>query len=345
MPKFNTHRLIKEPFFLIAQSFDHGFIDKAFLIEDGFGILASQLQEGRGNLWNVDINRSMYSRDETNSGFIELLKRSSHYSERVINFDETRKKIQVIKSIFVNKEGLYVDDEDLCTFPDRLYKKFANCKTDSELSDFIRKYNFCDFIDVLENLNKENLDHDMECLVPTEPNTIRRLNWLEIHRKLECFSEATENFLTKKTTAADLEMLKNVIKNYSEDIYLDEERYTWLVNIDIDEEKIAYDFLKNNRFEPLNADTPKAKMIFGHFALCCMELYLEIENNLLETRYCQNPKCGKQLPLFRHGNQKICKKNPKCQKEWKALKRQIERKDLKRRGKTKRVELPKRNLF
>ena len=336
MAKLNAHRLIKEPFFLITQSFDHGFIEKDFLRNDGFGLLASQLQEGRGKLWNLDINGRMYSQDNSNSDFIELLERSSHYSERAINFEETRKKIQIIKSIFINKEDLYINDKDLHTFPDRLYKKFANCKTDVELSDFIKEHNFCDFFDVLENLNKENLDHDMACLVPSEPNTTRRLNWLAIHRKLESFSEATENFFTRKTTAADIDMLKNVIKNYTEDIYLDKKRYEWLENVDLDDKEIEYDFLKNNRFEPLTTDTPKAKMIFGHFALCCLELFLEIENNLPEIRYCQNPKCGKQLPLFRHGNQKICKNSPKCQKEWKALKKQIERNDLKRRGKIKK---------
>lgn len=346
MGKLNAHRLIKESFFLIIQSFDYGFLDKDFLKNDGFGIQASQLQNGRGKQWGVDVNGTMHDTDDdSSSNFKDFLEKSSyaprHIKEILESVEEStlkRKTIQIITSYFINKEGLFLDGDNLHTFPDRLYKKFAELKKDQEKSDFFKQYTFCDFFDAREDIVEENLDHDMECLIPTEQSTTRRLNWLGINREHESFSEIAENFQTRKTTPSELNYLETIVKDKIENIYLDRKTCEWLSGVDIDDEEVERPFALSYNRNPLDKEDRKVRMIYGHFALCCLELYLEIEKNLPEIKYCQNPKCGKQLPLFRHRNQKICKGNPKCLRQWRVRKKQIERDNLKRRGKIKKEE-------
>lgn len=355
MGKRNSHRLIKEPFFFITQSFDYAFIDKNFLKNDGFGINESKLQSGYGKQWCMDFDGSLY--DEESDSILDwqkFLGKKQFKPAQIAEFSKTQKEIiekrkcnQLITSYYINEEGLFWDGHDLQTFPDRLYQKFAELKTDKEKSSFFKKHYFCAFFDASEvdSGPKKTLDHDLACLVPIESNTVRRLNCLGINREHETFANITLSSQEKKTTFNDLKYLEEIMQENIQDIYLDKEILEIFSKADPDNERPEYNFLKNISPEPLTNDTVKLKMIFGHFALCCLELYLEIKKELPEIRYCKNPKCGKQLPLFAHKNQKICKGNPKCLKEWKAQQKQIERENLKRRGKEKKKEKLKRRFI
>jgi hypothetical protein len=325
MGKFNHNRLIKEPFFLITQSFDYRFIDKNFLNKNFYMALSLKLRNGRGKEWQVDSNGSLYNKKDAS-----LLKSDKEHIGK-------RKTVQIIKSLFVNNDGLFVDG-DLHPFTDRLYEKFAEARTDKKLSNFIEKYDFCVFFDTNKNLDEENLDYEMKQIVPTESSTTRRLNWTTIHRKQKLFLEIAENFFQRKTTTADMDKLNEIIKDHTdENVYLNEKIFKFLSNVDIDDEEPTDEFFKEYLADELNLENRKVKMIYGHFALCCLELYLEIEKKLPKIKFCENPQCGKQLPLFRHWNQKVCKNNPNCHRQWKALKKQIERENLKRRRKTKKI--------
>ena len=351
MKKINTHRLIKEPFFLITQSLNYRFIDKDFLMDHPLEFTVEKLKNGRGKAWSVDQNGSLYNNeDETlekhNKFFDEYLIKDEFKKDLLKIRDKKikeRKTIQIVRSFFINKEGIFIDD-DLHTFQDRLYKKFALAKTNNDLSRLISKYNFCDFVDASKNLNENNLDHDMECLVPTEPNTTRRINWMEIYRKREIFFEIFENFLQRKTTTLDMDILKETMKSHINDVYLDQKNFEFLSNVEIDDKEPEEESMGEYFSEKLSSENQKVKMIYGHFALCCLELYLEIEKELPEIAFCANPQCGKQLPLFRNRHQKLCMDNPKCHREWNTLQKQVQRSNRKKRKKTKEAKLPKRNL-
>jgi hypothetical protein len=97
-----------------------------------------------------------------------------------------------------------------------------------------------------------------------------------------------------------------------------------------------FGFKKLNNIEQVDG-----YIIFGHYALCCLEFLRDIDNQ----RFCIEKDCRKPLPADAHSNQKRCKSsdNPECQRKYKLRARKKDRKNEKIRGKKLGKKLPKRN--
>lgn len=324
MDKLNVHRLIKFPIQLVVQSQKYKFIEANF-IKDDFRFLSKKSQGGPAIIWNVDEDGSIYGKDD-----FDNLPFDQKQKERIKKYFKNRKIVQQVVSYFINPAGLYIDENDLQTFPDRLYEKFALLKNDKELSRFIRRYNFCDFFDANSEMPKAENDYYLKYFSPIEKNPIAKLNWLGIYRKHFDFSEVAKRFFNKKTSPEDVLYLENEIGKKIKKIYFDKESYDRLndVDVELDFEDNFLDLFQSKKFDEKYI---QGYQIFGHFAFCCLELYAEIKKKVPEQRFCENEKCKKPLPLFANGNQKFCKNNPECYRQWRAQKRRIERQNKKLR--------------
>lgn len=324
MTKLNAHRLIKVPIQLVVQSQKYKFVEANF-IKDNLRYLSKKNKGGSAIIWNVDEDGSIYGKDD-----FDNLPFDQKQKKRAKKYFKNRKIIQQVVSYFINPEGLYIDESDLHTFPDRLYEKFAKLESDKKLSNFIRKYNFCDFFDANDVMPKAENDHYLEYFSPTEKNPIAELNWLGVYRKHLNFSEIAKRFWNKETQPEDLLYLENEIRQNIRKIYFDKKSYERLSAAD-PEMDFEDNFLDSFQSKKFDEKYIQGYQIFGHFAFCCLELYAEIKKKIPEQRFCENEKCKKPLPLFANGNQKFCKNNPECYRQWRAQKRKIERQNKKLR--------------
>lgn len=334
MAKYNVRRLIKVPIQLVVQSPKYKFISVDFLKDDIFGNLSRKRYGGLAKVWDVDEQGDIHDK-QAEADFSEFSD-DPEYNKRIQKFSKEKiakyKTIQKVTSYFINDDGLYIDETDLHTFPDRLYREFGKLESDEEISDFIRNHKFCDFFDIEKQVPEKETDPYLEKFVPTEKNTVVRRNWLGVYRQFCDFSEVVKRFWNKETTDGDLLYLENEIRNKSKKIYFDKKTHKRLSAVDPDME---FDGNFSDFFLPkrMSEDYREGYLIYGHFALCCLELYMEIKNKFPERRFCQNPLCGKSLPLFADGRQKICEDNPECLKQWKTLSKRLQRENKKKRAK------------
>lgn len=328
MAKLNAHKLIKIPIQLIIQSQKYKFVSSDFL-KDKLGNLSKKRTGGLATTWDIDEYGIVHGKDD-----LDNLPLNQKQKELIKKSSRERRIIQRVVSYFINTEGLYIDESDLQTFPDRLYKKFALLESDEELSRFIRQNNFCDFFDANAVIPKAEEDPYLEYFAPTEKKPIARLNWLGIYRKHSDFSDIAKRFWKKETQPEDLLYLESELSINTRKIYFDSKSYKRLKAVD-SEMDFADNFL--DIFQPKKFDKGYVQgyQVFGHYAYCCLELYTEIKKKMPEQRFCENEKCGKPLPLFAHGSQKICKDNPECYRQWKAQSKKIERQNKKRRKREK----------
>jgi len=226
MEKLNAHRLIKVPIQLVVQSQKYKFVSSDFL-KDKLGSLSKKRIGGLATTWHIDENGFVHGRDD-----LDNLPLNKKQKELIKKYSRDRKIIQQVVSYFINTEGLYIDKYDLQTFPDRLYEKFALLESDEDLSRFIRQYNFCDFFDANDVEPEAESNPYLEKFVPTEKNTVSRLNWLGIYRKHSNFSEIAKRFWSKKTQPEDLLYLESELSINTRKIYFDSKSYKRLKAVD-----------------------------------------------------------------------------------------------------------------
>ena len=244
----------------------------------------------------------------------------------------------------MNEKGIYLDTQDLRRWPKKLYTRVPSLKTDQDISDFIRKTGFCYFPTSKGSVKEKKFY--LSKFVPTETG-VRAANWLILWRELSILSDIIENVSKNKVTKQDINYLMEQKKQNVLDVVFDKDSFAYRELEDPDIEFKQGDFL--NEYQPQKirkANITTGYRVFGHIALCCLELLLDIQKGLL-ARFCENKLCKKPLPLNAHGRQKYCnaKTNPTCYRQWRAIEKKKERIGIKLKKIAKKKPVPKRRLI
>jgi hypothetical protein len=353
--KRNSNRPILAPVRLVTQSNDFEFVTREFLKEnpmDPFDPLQGKHYKGPAKTFDIDEGGYFHDPEDENEKDFEKLADDPELQKIFKKFSKCKTKHKTIQRVTIyeaDEKGLYFDETDLNTLPKRMYLKLAEQKTDRDLSQFIRKYfDFCDFPTEEEKRNIQKNDGWLKIQVPTEKNKTRAANWLHLFRKRGEIVDVIENYSNGKPTKTDYDYLQKQVSQK-------------IAKISVDKNDFAYKELKDDEaeFETLTTENieefmkPKklggsnivpGYLVFGHFALCCLELLTDIKKSVL-VRFCQNPQCKKHLPVDGHKNRKFCKKedNPECYKQWRndARKKDLLNQKVRKRAPSKKIS---RNL-
>lgn len=321
MPK----RSIKEPFILIVQALDFPLIKRNFIDEKNeLSGLFTKKNRGASKSFFVLKN-----------GNIQQDIQAPFWDKKLEKYFKPPKKsdfVQIITAYHVCKKGLfYIDDDNLEKLPPKLYLEFLSADTDKKLSNFITKYKFCDF-PVADDEVPKTKDPYLKYHSPHKGNY--GSNWLYIYRKQFALKNIYSNFKNNELTFADRNFLrKEIAQNHfpydfdkNSPAFSEIDDYEAEIKLSLDE---YLDFTPWDKIE-----NSSGYVIFGHYALCCLELLRDIDE---KQRFCQNPNCRKPLPHNSNIRQKRClkKDNPECFAQWKTIAKKMERENLRRRGRLK----------
>lgn len=319
-------RSIKEPIILVTQTNKFPFVSRSFLkIENGFWNFFAKIKNGSPEEYYVRKDGSLFQK----TGI------PKKYSDK-----DDNDFIQIITFLHIPKGGLFETDSGPEKMPTKLYEKFVQADTNEKLSQFIEKFDFCDFPN---KIDPEQTKKDLPYLKYWSPKKgTRGLNWLHIYRKSSDLSDIYKNFIENSASIGEKNFLQKEISKNVFPFSFDKNSFPFREIENFEEEcKFSMDeffgFKKLNKIEKIDGH-----IVFGHFALCCLEFLKDID----KQRFCIEKYCQKPLPLNAHGNQKRCnpKDNPECQREYKRRARIKDRKNEKIRGKKKHKIIPKRNL-
>lgn len=346
--KISTTRAINVPIILVTQSNDYKFVTSEFLKDEWHkNFLTEKSEKGPAKIFDVDENGDLHDKAAEEKFDPKDFPGDPEYKKRLMKFwKEDISKYQTIQKVTIyhlNEKGVYYDYEDLQQFPTRIYLKFDKLETDEEKSRFIREFDFCDFPKKEDQKTINENDPYLDKFVPTEKDKIRAANWLHLYRMHSSFSGIAKSYSEKELTQGDLNYLYRQKKLNVIEIPIDRNSFA-LQEFENDDVVFENDFLEKAKPTKIkNTDPVIGYRVFGHFALCCLELLLDIEKGE-NIKLCRNPQCGKQLPDD-HGNQKYCRRkdNPECYRQWRNEARKRDRRNAKiRKIKPKRT-FPKRN--
>lgn len=317
-------RSVKEPIILVTQTNKFPFVSRSFLkIDDGFWNFFAKTQKGSPEKYYVRKDGSLFQK----------IAWPKKYAEDETDF------IQIITLRHIPKGGLFETDAGPEKMPPKLYKKILQTGTDEELSQFIEKYDFCDF-PLSENELMDKNDPYLKKFSPKKG--VRGSNWLHIYRRRYDLSSVYESLQNNDLSINEKNYLQNGISKNVFPFSFDKnslpfreiENFDGKYKLGMDE---IFGFKKLNKIEQIDG-----YVIFGHYSLCCLEFLKDMD----KQRFCIEKDCRKPLPIDAHGNQKRCnpKDNPDCQRNYKRRARKEDRQNEKIRGKKQRKKIPKRNL-
>ena len=311
-------RSINKPIILITQSNKFLFLPRNSLKFNTAWGFFEKTKKGSPEKYFVTKDGSLFQK-------IKLPKKYQKIQEK--------EYLQVLKRQFILKNGLYETNNGALEFPSRLYLEFIKCKNDKELSKFINKYDFCDFPFTPEELEKTD---DPYIEIFTNKKEALGVNWLHIYRRQFFLKNIYENWQNNNLSIRDKHNLQEEISkkiflhSFDKNSFPFKELADYETKYEFNMEDF-FGFKKINKIKEIDGF-----IIFGHFALCCLELLNDIEEYYI-PRFCKNPLCKKELPKNVHGSQKFCKKeaNPKCYKQWRSEARRRDRRNQRLRKKIK----------
>lgn len=310
-------RAITEQIQLVIQSNELDYIRKVDISDPLFGSLFKKLRPGAPTKYQVRKNRTIE----------EYLK--------------STKSIQELTVLHINKAGLYTSEIGLEIFPNRLYRIFSETKIEN-LTEFINKYNFCAFpLPAIEDCDHVDGKHKkiIESIRQKNPR-VKNLKY--ILKKHQTFKALVDNFDNNNIDLAGINWLNRQIMYNISPILIDAESFP---NKEIVDDEIKVDEPLKEYMETKKVNLSKiifGYRIFGHFALCCLELLKDIENQQSLIR-CKNINCNNYFSKS-HGNEKYC--GEKCKKEIRKMQKRNERRiksRIKIKIKKRNNPLPKRN--
>ena len=245
-------------------------------------------------------------------------------------------------------------------FPVRLYEQFIKIETKKELAKFVEKMDFCIFpkeseigglkADYKNALLAENVHH-IEANFPLEESLknrvqenqklIREINLDFLWNKKELLKTMVARFNSKEMIYHDFLWLNGQIENIS-DILLDPQHFSM--------KKISPTYEEAN--DQSSGDLYRMKKlwqtmlvpghrIYGHFALCCFEFFLDIKEDIAMI-IC--PYCGRVVGL-KNGKKSRCgNENPACVLLQKSEDRKKRRTTLRKLGTSLRMKKIKNTL-
>ncbi|MDZ7611543.1 MAG: hypothetical protein U5L10_02165 [Candidatus Moranbacteria bacterium] len=243
--------------------------------------------------------------------------------------------IQKMKSIFINKKGRSHNlDYD---FPKKLYLEFINKKKKEDVEDI---KDFCIFpsLGEMEKLFDEYKQAGIEGVpefakafneeVPEEfkkeeevqKEIIRKINLKFIWKKRKELKNFVDDYLNNRISYHKILWLNKQMESVSLAL-MDPNNFLWK-QIKAGEE---WESIKDDRrIEEVigmkninNMFLIEANRVYGHFAYCCLELFLDILDEK-KIFCCKN--CGQYNYIANHSDRKYCnqKENAKCYKNRKA---------------------------
>lgn len=299
-------RCIQKPVEFVSQSNNFRFVGCDDIQTDGLNAYTfKKTKPGKAVPQKLSPMGYLFS-DDTVKDLRRQFKNNREYSAILKKYQATfshQEYIQEITITYISDNGLYAIDEGPESWPDRMYLKIPLVRSTEEITSFlIKKYSFCYFpsggdLNDLQNHPKD--DYYLERLTPQKG--IRAINWLYLYQKIVWLTDILKNMAT--ATEDDLRFLREEIRrNVIEiPIFLDDFAYREIRDFD----GWGDTDIKNESQE----DPVKGYRVFGHFALCCLELLTDIERGHIE-RFCAYTQCRRPLPYGSHGGKKTC--GPDC---------------------------------
>ncbi|MDD3607832.1 MAG: hypothetical protein PHQ20_03495 [Candidatus Moranbacteria bacterium] len=311
-------RAISEQIQLVIQSNDYNYIRKADISDPLFGSLFKKFRSGAPARYFVRPNKTIK----------EYLKPT--------------KIIQELKVFHIDKKGLYTSENGLEVFPGRLYRIFIETKP-KNLIKFIDNYDFCAFplppIDDYDHVDGEHA----KMIKNIKLKNPHKKNFKYIIAKHQTLNALVDNFDNNSINLAGINWLNRQIMHNISPILVDADSFP---NQEIADDEIEIDEPLKEYMEIKKVNVSKiisGYRVFGHFALCCLELLADIEKQQNSTK-CKNKNCDNYF-VKSHGNEKYCSDD--CRKESRAIQKKQERKiksRLKIKIKKRGNPIPKRDF-
>ncbi len=304
-------RCIRKPIEFFVQSNEFRFVGRSAIklnwhTEYSFG----KTEPGKAKPYKLSASGMLF-RGDTIKQLRRRFKNNRQFSETLKKYQDIflkQEAVQEITIVHIDSEGFYALDDGPERWPNRMYLKIPIGLSTEDATDYlIKKYGFCDFlhgVDFPETINHLEDDPYLEIMTPT--NGVRAINWLHLYRKILWLTDIIQNVknVTQKDRAFLLEEVRNNVIEIR--VSMDDPAYKEIRDFDA------------GRGTDGNEDTPfslpgdrewwrgmKGYRVYGHIALCCLELLTDIERGHFE-RFCEYTLCRKQLPYGSHGNKRTC---------------------------------------
>jgi hypothetical protein len=229
------------------------------------------------------------------------------------------KYVQKINIDYVLKNGFsYKESYD---FPVRLYENFIKIESRKELEEFVEKNNFCIFPseaelrglkaeyqnmlladDVEHVIANFPLEENLQKRVQENQRLLRKINLDFLWEKKRILKMLVERFNSKKMIYHDFLWLNDQMENTS-DMLLDPQHFSLKQINPTYEQKNDHpsgDYYRERKL--WQTMLVPGHRVFGHFALCCFEFFLDI-NEAIAMVIC--PYCGRVI-------------GPKSGKKWRC---------------------------
>ncbi len=240
--------------------------------------------------------------DDTIKKLRRHFKNNRQYSVTLKEYREMFSRQEYIQEItisHISSNGFYAIDEGPEHWPDRMYLKIPLARTTEEITSFlIKKYSFCYFPYSDDLINLQNYQEDNLYLEKLTPHKgVRAINWLHLYQKIARLTDIIENM--KSVTEADRHFLREEIRRNVVEVMVYPDDFAYREIRDFEE-------WEGKGIENEGQENPvKGYRIFGHFALCCLELLTDIERSHIE-RFCAYTLCRRPLPHGERGGRKTC---------------------------------------
>lgn len=357
--KRSWNRSITVPIQLIVQSHKYRFVSSKFTDPAN---LIEKTYRGPVRTYDLDENKRLQQKI-TFKQILKTLRRteSGETEEKYWKQLNDYTTIQKITAFFANEKGRYMGKKDLEQLPAKYYYKIAGTTSDQTITDLINQEGFCDFPDKheLQEFSEAKMsDYYLKYSTPYKKG-LRAVHWLHLFRKIDMLRDIIERTITKEIDSSDIPFLKadtekitikeigpsdiaflkaEINKNVSE-ISIDRNSFAYREIEDLDARPEKDEYTKTLSRKPFQlGNYTKGYRVFGHFALCCLELLTDIEKHQLPIP-CAN--CKKPLSPDAHGNSDYC--SPECHQEKRTTDRRNLRNSVPIQTKKKRKSLPKRN--
>jgi|GEM_PF-1529916 len=319
-----TRKRIKNPVQLIMQSNDCCLFSAQPIQE-----LFSKSRGAAGDI-GPEPNRTMYLEENGNGKYFVEKK---YHLKQIIRYVQKMNVDYILKTGFSYNEAF--------DFPDRLYELFIKIDDKKEFEEFIRKTNFCIFpaASELKGLNalyqqallgKEAehitanypLEKDLEKRVEENQKLIRKINIDFLWEKKKLFKNLVVLFASKKMIYHDLVWLNEQME-YVSDALLDPQHFSLKKPDPVYEsnnDQFSGDIYRMR--EVWKTFLVPGHRIYGHFAYCCFEFFLDIKDQIAMV-VC--PYCGRIIGP-KDGKKRRCgEENSKCQPLQQKEDRRIQR--------------------
>lgn len=331
-------RCIQKPIELVLQSDEFRFVGRDS-IWTGYSTDQSfkKTKPGKAEPYKLSSSGRLFREDEIRKEREQELKLYRTYpkeiQEKLQNFlpEIPKESIQNITILHINENGFYAIDEGPEKWSNRMYLAIPlGFSTEDATNSLIKKYSFCDFphgADLTDIRSHSEDDPYLEKFTPHKG--VRAINWLHMYRRILDISNTIQNIKKPTKNLRDF-LLKEIRSNVMEiQISMDDFAYREIRDFDDYEGKgIGNEHDDEKWFIPPPLEEKEWKnsvdgyRVFGHVALCYLEIFTDLERGHIE-RFCKNTPCQKPLPYGIHGNKNTCGSD--CVRQLRNEQKRVER--------------------